>query len=63
MDFLKSFFSIELMFKHQSYYLQRPSNRIPTPPRIEIEEGTPTSSTKMEHEDEIDEIEIELTKM
>ena len=51
------------MFKHQSYYLQRPSNRIPTPPRIEIEEGTPTSSTKMEHEDEIDEIEIELTKM
>jgi len=40
------------------------NNRLPTPPRIEIEEGTPTSSTKMEHEEsEEGEIEIELTKM
>lgn len=47
---------------NDNVYLQRSSNRIPTPPRIEIEEGTPTSSTKMDHE-EVDEIEIELTKM
>ena len=51
-----------LVYKNDTYYLQRSSNRIPTPPRIEIEEGTPTSSTKMDHE-EVDEIEIELTKM
>ena len=40
------------------------NNRLPTPPRIEIEEGTPTSSTKMEHEEsEEGEIESEITKM
>ena len=53
-----------LKFQWQvSYFLQQSSIRIPTPPRIEIEEGTPTSSTKMDHDDELDEIEIELTKM
>merc|ERR1719328_76484 len=46
------------MLEKPSLVQQNSSSRIPTPPRIEIEEGTPTSSTKMDHE-EVDEIEIE----